>query len=147
MEQLTNRHFVARDFSGENLKGRDLSHSIFDRCIFDKADMTGANASFSDFRCSSFRGTNCYLMNAMGSVFPATDFDPSECYGMTVTMTCKTFENAHLGQLWFYLFLMFAASTRPVAHPVKENLRDLLIAFIGNDRYLKLRDMMQRRNY
>jgi hypothetical protein len=68
-------------------------------------------------------------------------------YGATVTLTCKLWENTHVGQMSFYLWLMLATTMRPVMEPVKEDLKETLIAYIGIERYLRLREMMQRRCY
>lgn len=145
--KLSNGSFKGLDLSDLDLSGANLSHSIFDGCNFDRANLSEANCSFCDFRNSSMKRTNCFKTNFMCSVFPAVDYDPSDCYGMTVTLTCKLWENTHVGQLWFYMWLMLGASMRPVKLPVSEDLREALISFIGQERYIKLRDLLSRRNF
>lgn len=137
---------TGEDFTGQDLRMRRMDHQIYVRCVFDHAILP-KDCSFTEFRQCSFKGTDCREVNFMHSVFPACVFEPEDCYGMTITITCKTFENLHVSQLWFYLWLMMAAAMRPAAEPVQADLRELLISFIGQDRYRKLQLLLVRRSY
>jgi hypothetical protein len=62
-------------------------------------------------------------------------------------MTCSTFKNAEFGQMWWYSFLMFVSMMFPMPGPVKEPLRENLIAMIGAERYVKLSELFKRRDF
>lgn len=134
------------DFSERDLRREPMAYQIYNNCNFDGATLPD-DCSHTRFIQCSFRRTNCRGVNFMNSVFPACVWEPDDCYGMTITINCKTFENLHISQLWFYLWLMMAASMRPAAGPVTADLRELLISFIGQDRYLKLHALLVRRSY
>lgn len=143
---LARQKFKGTDFSGQDLSHQDLSHSTFEFCNFDRANLTEANCEWSSFVGSSFRDTLCYRTNFKDAKLGATKFYPKDAFQCTLTMDCKTFENAEMGQLWWYAFLMFAASTNPASAPVKEDLKGKLIALIGAERYVKLKQLLGRRN-
>lgn len=144
---LIERVNEGKDFAGIRLVNADLSRRLFRNCNFDRADMEGANCSFSDFTGSSFMGTNCRETNFHRATLAATKFEPRDCYGMTISLTCSTFKNAQLGQLWWYAWLMFLSMTFPGEGPVKENLKDRLLALIGAERYVKLNELFRRREF
>ena len=135
------------DFSGHDWSGRNAAGTLYVRCKFNRTNLREADCSNCEFRLCEFIDTNCYKTNFMNSVFPGCVFAPTDCYGMTLTMTCKTFENTHVKQLWWYMLLMFVAAMRPAKGPVEGDLRAQLIAFIGAVRYVKLTEMLNRRNY
>ncbi len=140
------REITDVDYSGQDLRQDTLSHAIYNNCNFDRATLP-EDCSHTQFIQCSFRGTNCRDVNFMKSVFPACIWEPADCYNMTITINCKTFENLHISQLWFYLWLMMAAAMRPAQEPVQADLRQLLISFIGQDRYLRLQHLLVRRSY
>jgi hypothetical protein len=149
-EIMVGKKFEDRDFSGQDFRGQKLTNCVFTRCNFDRAIMPEApngEVTHCEFILCSFKRTVCRLTNFAFSVFPGTVFDPIDMYGATVTLTCKLWENTHVGQMSFYLWLMLATTMRPVMEPVKEDLKETLIAYIGIERYLRLREMMQRRCY
>lgn len=132
-------------FAGAYLAGRDLSGSAFIKCNFDAADLTDANCSRSEFTGSSFRRSICTRTNFAGAKLGATVFEPDDCYGMTITLTCETFKNASVGQMQWFSWLMFLASMATTLGPVKTDLRGGLLALIGAERYVKLKALFARR--
>ena len=64
---------------------------------------------------------------------------------MTITMECKTFENATIAPIWWYGFLMFAMSMLVEARPNDGAPRDRLLLAIGAERYVRLKEMFKRR--
>lgn len=145
-ENLSGVKFEGHDFSTQNLAKANMKGSIFRSCIFDRADMTEADCEGSDFSGSTFRKTLLTYANFRKAKMAATVFEPDDCYGITLTFDCKTFENVHIGQMWWYSWLTLTAAMLPAGKPVPGDLRAGLIALIGATRYLKLRDMFQRRN-
>lgn len=146
-EILTGLKFEGHDFSGQNLTKANMKGSIFRSCNFDRTDMTEADCEGSDFSGSSFRKSLLTYANFRKAKLAATIFEPDDCYGITLTFDCKTFENMNVGQIWWYSWLTITASMLPVNKPVPGDLRGGLIALIGARRYLKIRDRFQRRNF
>ncbi len=144
-QSLSRQRFEKQDFSGQDLEKADLSFSVFSQCNFDGANMNEANCEGVDFSGSSFRRTRMYRLNGRNAKFAGTIFEPIDCYGMTLTFDCLTFQGMHIGQLWYFALLTMIASMWPAPVPVKEPLRDNLIALIGAQRYVKLKQMLQAR--
>jgi hypothetical protein len=134
------------DFSRQDLRGQKLvgSHRF---CNFDGANMTGVEAIDVDFLGSTFRGTLLTNANCKGAFFERAVFDPADAYGLTWTMRCETFKRMETGQLWWYCWLYFATLMEPMKLPVKMDLQQHLIGFIGAERYIKFQRMMQERDY
>jgi uncharacterized protein YjbI with pentapeptide repeats len=145
-ETLTGKRFVERDFSGQDLSREDLSRSIFERCNFDGSNLSQADCTGSDFIGSTFRKSILYRTNFRDAKLAATVFEPDDCYGMTLTMSCKTFENACVSQLWFYSWLILGSMMLPKREPVPVDIRAMVIGIIGAERYVKLRQLFQRRD-
>ena len=144
-ENLSKVKLEKRNFSNQNLRERNLSHSVFDCCNFDGADMTDANCEGSTFSGSTFRDTICYRTNFRNAKLAGTIFQPRDAYGMTVSLSCDTFRNMRVGQLWWYAWLVFATQMEPASEPVKGDIKGALIAAIGAERYVKLAKLFQRR--
>jgi len=133
------------DFSYQDLSHADLSNSKFAQCNFDYADLSEANCSHSNFAGSSFKGSICYRTNFANAKLGATIFEPRDCYGMTVTLECGSFQNMHVSPLWWYAWLILLSLMLPVTEP-GDDLKSKLIAMIGAERYVKLRSMFSRRD-
>lgn len=132
-------------FDGEDLRRRDLSNSTFKNCSFDHADLSYANCSNSRFPGSTFRKSILYCSNFMNAKLAATVFEPDDAYGITLSLTCDIFQDMHVGQQWWYCFLLLATLMDPAKGPVKEDLKGQLIAAIGAERYVRLSAMFKRR--
>lgn len=145
-EDLCRRKFYSRDFTGAKLYKKRMRQSLFYRCIFDDADMTEADCEGSEFTGSTFRRTNCYRTNFKDAKLGATLFEPKDCFGMTVTLQCKTFEQMKVSPLWWNIWLMLATMMHPV-QPLAPGplMEEKLIAFIGAEKYVKLRSMLKGR--
>lgn len=144
-EKLAGVKHEGVDFSGHDLKGRDLSHSVFVKCNFDRANLTSANCEGSDFTCSTFRKSYLTYANFKDAKMAGTVFEPTDCYGITLTMHCKTFENVNISLLHWYSWLVLTVSMTPTGMDGIK-LRDQLIGVIGAERWVKLRELFGRRN-
>lgn len=145
-QDLSRRKFYSTDFSGQDLSHVRMRQSLFHRCNFDNANMTEADCEGSEFFGSTFRDTVCYRMNAKDAKLAATIFEPKDCFGMTVTLQCKTFDKMKVSTLWWLVWLMFASTMRPgktVAE--EEEWQNKMIAMIGSERYIHLRSLMTKR--
>lgn len=143
MGSLAGKRWEYQDFSGMYLRKADMRRAVFFNCNFDNADMTEADCTGSDFSGSTARGTNCYYTNFTRCKLPSV-FEPKDAFGMTVTLECSTFTGVQVSQLYWYSWLMLLAQMTPATTPVKENLRDGLIALIGSTRYVKLLTLFRR---
>ncbi len=144
-ENLSKLKITGRSFAGEDLKGRDMSFSVFENCNFDGADMTGANCEGAFFPGSTFRGTICTYTNFKDARLGGAIWDPKDAYGCVLTMSCDTFRATRMGQFPWFLFLMFATQMELLPGPVSGNPKDALIAAIGAERYVKLSKLLARR--
>jgi hypothetical protein len=136
---------TGENYSGLDLSGHNLSNSLFISCNFDRTDMTDVIAENSVFQGCSFRDTICYRTSFKNSKLAGSVFEPSDAYGMTITLTCETMRGVQISQMWFYSWLMFATQMEPAAGPVLEDIKAGLIAMIGAARYAKLSALFQRR--
>jgi uncharacterized protein YjbI with pentapeptide repeats len=144
---LTKKVYEKEDFSGQDLRGVDMTHKKFLRCNFDDANMSEVNGEYSDFTGSTFRRTNLYRCNFKDCKLASIVFEPKDAYGITFSFTCQTFQNVQISQLWFYAWMFMLAGMWPIAGPVKEDLKNKVLSFIGAVRYVKLTQMFQRRDY
>ena len=138
--------FEGESFADQDLRGMDLSHKTFINCNFDRADLRETTFEYSDLTCSSFVGSNCYRTNFKDANLTGIRFAPKDAYGATFTFTCKTFDGVKISQTWWYSWLLMATKMIPDSGPVKESLRDNLIACIGSERWVRLKAMFQNRN-
>lgn len=122
-----------------------MRQSLFHRCNFDNADMTETDCEGSEFSGSTFRNTSMYRTNCKDALLAGTVFEPRDCFGITLTMQCKTFDKMKVSKMWWYTFIMFGALM--IAENVKENeaLQTALIQCVGPDRYLRLKTLLAKR--
>ena len=137
---LSRQKFFRKDFSGQDLSGQDLSHSDFICCKFDDADLSRANCSHSNFTGASLRNTKCTFTDFAHSCL-ACVFEPSDAYGITLTMHCNTFDQMRISKMWWYGFMFFATMMKVEKDP---KLHTALKQFIGDDYYEKLQRLFKR---
>lgn len=124
-----------------------MRNSLFMNCNFNEADMSEADCTGSDFQGSSFEGTKCYRTNFRDAVLAGTKFNPKDCFGMTISLSCKTFKGMRVGALWFYAWLLFATFMRPYGSEESPGLVDKVIEAIGGDRWVKLKAIFGKREF
>lgn len=142
---LSKQRFYGRDFSGQDLRRASMRGSLFSNCKFDDADMSEADCTGADFQGSSFEQTNCYRTNFKDAVLAGTKFNPRDCFGMTITLQCRTFQGVRVGALWFYAWLLFLTMTHPFGGEV--DMVDKVRIAIGPDRWLKLKTLFGKREF
>lgn len=145
-EDLCRKRFYNRDFKGKNLVKRKLRQSLFMQCNFDEADMSEADCEGSEFFGSTFRNTICYRTNFKDAKLAGTLFEPKDCFGITLTLQCKTFDGMKVSPLWWWGWIFFGTMLHPLTKLGQDDLRDGLIAHIGTERYLKLVSMFGKRD-
>jgi hypothetical protein len=146
-EDLCGKKIYNRNFAGLNLSRLNLSNSLFYGCNFNSANMSETNCSESEFFRSSFRDTICYRTNFMNAKLAETVFGPKDCTGMVISLSCSTFENMRVSQIWVLGMITLLTMTKPEQGPVEEDLRQKLIDVVGRDRYMKLRALFSKRGH
>lgn len=142
---LSRQKFYSQDFSQQDLSGLKMRSSLFHHCNFDGADLTESDCEGSEFFLSTFRDSKMYRTNMKDAKLAQTVFEPRDCFGMTLTLQCKTFDKMKVSPMWWYIFLCFGSLM--IAGSVKENdeLQNRLVQAIGPERYVKLRTMLVKR--
>lgn len=140
---LSRQRFFRKDFSGQNLSKQDLSYSEFVCCNFTNTDLSHANCTHSDFTGSILRNTKCTFTDFSHSALGCSFF-PSDCFGMTLTLSCRTFKGMHISRMWWFGFIYFALKMKPELENGKD-LRDNVIEAIGIERYKKLSSLFASR--
>lgn len=135
---MSNTKFFGANFSGADLRKRDLRRSTFMQCNFDGADLTEADGSGSEFYGSTFRQTNLHGCNFKDAKLHGTVFEPSDCYGMTLTMHCQTFTDVKISRVWWDAFVFILCG---LMVPEKDadgfDPRDGVIHAIGRDYFVR----------
>ena len=147
MLNLSGKKFDKADFSGQDLRGFNLTKAQFMCCNFDNANMSQVDCTGSDFMGSTFRGTDCYRTNFKDCKLAGVIFEPKDAYGVTLSFTCDTFRGMRTSQLWFLSWLLMAAEITPmeVVPEGQLSLHDKVVATIGAERYIRLKAMFRRR--
>ena len=139
---LSRKKHMMVDFSGQDLRGVAMDHAEFVCCKFTKTDLTDVDASNSIFAGGSMKDTKCTRTNFMNSRLMLY-FAPSDCLGMTLTLSCHTFKGMTVSNLWWMGWLYFAHMMKPVDSP--ERLRADLVSLIGEARFTKLDHLFRTR--
>lgn len=143
VETLTKKKFLQKDFKGLDLSGQDLSHSEFILCNFEDTNLSNADCSHSVFTGSKLKNTKCTHTNFMKSRLDCY-FHPSDAYGMTLTLECRTFKGMVISRLWWYGYVYFAMLMLPEKDKGKD-LHDAIIQAFGTERYLKIKALFAAR--
>jgi hypothetical protein len=144
-QDLSRKKFYGIDFSSQDLSKLKMRQSLFHRCNFDDADMTEVDAEGSEFFGSTFRDTVMYRFNGKDAKLALTVFEPKDCFGMTLTMQCKTFDKMKVSPMWWYVWLCFASLMLPGTVKDQEELQNRLIQCIGPERYVRLKTLLAKR--
>jgi uncharacterized protein YjbI with pentapeptide repeats len=128
-----NRKFYDTDFSDRDLTHADFRGATLVSCNFDNADLSYANFEGANCYRSSFRQSKCYHTSFKDAVLAETKMDPRDMFGMTLSVTCDTFDRIELGDIWLVAWLFLP--TLGVHVPGrKEKIQALLVDLIGAER-------------
>jgi hypothetical protein len=109
-KRFTNKKFFGKDFSDMDLSNADFRGCTLCECKFVNSDLTKAD----------MRGSNCWGADFTNSIMFRTDFkdailaksifDPKRIFGVTLTISCDTFEGVKIGRnallYWLYMPLL-----------------------------------------
>jgi len=145
---MSNKKFYNQNFKGADLKKRDLRRSTFMYCTFDECDMTETDCTGCEFFGSSFRQTNCHHTNFKDAKLHATLFEPSDCYGMTITLTCHTFQDMKIARVWWDGLMFFLCGLLiPPRDAEGFDPRDAVISALGPEYFVRNSEKFKARNY
>lgn len=95
------------DFSGMKLERADFRGATLVQCNFDNADCKYANFEGANCYGASFVHTNMHRANIANATFERSDFRPRDCFGMTMTLNCHTYNymkvDHEIMKLWFFI--------------------------------------------
>ena len=147
-ENMSGKKIYSTGFEKQDLSRIVVKNALFYNCNFDEATMEESLFEGCEFNTCSFKGTNMRKLNARFSSFPSCYLAPSDAMDLTVTLTCKTFQNTRVSKQWFLYMLLLFTGMHPIELPVSEGLTDKIIAHvIGKDRYVKMMSLLNRREF
>ncbi|MGI4815923.1 MAG: pentapeptide repeat-containing protein [Janthinobacterium lividum] len=141
---LTKVKYFRKDFSEQDLSKQDLSNSDFICCNFNKTNLTDCDCTNSIFTGSTMKGTICLRTNFRNAKLDCI-FHPSDCMGMTLTLSCRTFTGMSISKLWWYGFMYCAMLMKPEFEAGSKDPRDIIIALMGSEKYNKMKILFRDR--
>jgi uncharacterized protein YjbI with pentapeptide repeats len=130
--------FMNRKFYDYDFSNRDLTHADFRGCT-----LVGCKFDSSDLSYAAFDGANCYRSSFLqarlyhtsfkDAVLAETKLDPRDMFGMTVSVSCDTFDKIELGQVWLAAWL-YLPMLAVIPDRTREKLRDTLNDLLGEER-------------
>lgn len=139
-----NRKFYDRDFSNQDLTHADFRGSTLAGCNFDSSDLSYATFEGANCYRSTFRQSKLYHCNFKDTVLAETNMDPRDMFGMTLSVSCDTFDRIKLGKVWLaaWLYLPMLAD---LPDGVKEKIQGVLEDLIGAERVKSLERLFSQR--
>lgn len=128
-----NRRFYDHDFSGKDLTHADFRGATLVNCNFDSADLSYANFEGSNCYRSSFRQTKLYRTSFKDATMAETKMDPRDMFGLTLSVSCDTFDRMELGSIWVAAWL-FLPTLGTLPEGVKEDIQAVLKKMLGEER-------------
>src|SRR5262245_12637081 len=112
-KKFANKKFFGRDFSNMDLTNADFRSATLISCKFNGSDLSHA----------TFKDANCYGADFTDSIVHRTSFEcailakaiwaPKRMFGVTITMTCDTFEGMKVSRAamlyWLHMATLFEA--------------------------------------
>lgn len=134
--KLPGASFKGLDLRGANFRGADV------HCAdFSEADLTYANFENANCAAAVFRDSNCHRTNFKDASLSCCVMEPSDLYGATVTLECKSFQGMKIAPGWWWGWIFYGLLMQPPSKDAEEKL----IALMGVERYATLRKSYVRR--
>jgi pentapeptide repeat protein len=131
-----NRKFYDVDFSNKDLTHADFRGSTLVNCNFDSADLSYANFEGANCYHSSFRQARLYHTSFKDVVLAYTKMDPRDMFGMTLSVSCDTFDQIELGPIWLAAWL-FLPTLGVLPAGIKEDIHKVLEKLLGSEERVK----------
>lgn len=130
--------FINRKFYDVSFANRDLTHADFRgctlvSCCFDNSDLSYATFEGANCYRSTFVQSKLYHTSFKDCVLAEATLDPRDMFGMTVSVSCDTFDKIKLGKVWLaaWLYLPMLAD---LPEGTKEKIQSVLEDLIGAER-------------
>jgi uncharacterized protein YjbI with pentapeptide repeats len=131
-----NRKFYDVDFSGKDLTHADFRGSTLVNCSFDNADLSYANFEGANCYRSTYRQARLYHTSFKDAVLAETNLDPRDMFGMTISVSCDTFDKMRLGPIWLAAWL-FLPTLAVIPDEVRADLHKILEKVLGSEERVK----------
>lgn len=142
-ENFSNRKFYAHDFSNRDLSHADFRGATLSECLFRETDLSYATFAGANCFRADFTGARLYRTSFENAIMTGAIFKPKDCFGITMTMTCESFNALQVDPMWFYGWLFLA--TQMKLPEDAEHVRKELIAVIGAERFQRLKAVFEKR--
>ena len=124
------KHYANMKLRGKSFAGRDLSNADFRGAELIECDFTGCNLS-----CAKFTGANCwganftrarlYKANFAQAILTRANFNAADVRGITLTMSCDTFEDIQISKKWLN-GLLFMVSLADIPEDVQKKIHEII---------------------
>lgn len=144
---------MRESYANKKLQGFDFSQtkSNLQHADFRSTQLMEANFTDMDLSFANFEGANCWGANFTGAKLYRTNFRdailansimaPTDCFGMTITLTCDTVETMQINDKFWYAWLMMALLMKAP----NEEAAHRLISVIGEERYIRYMKVFKER--
>jgi hypothetical protein len=139
-----NKKYYDFDFSSRDLTHADFRGCTLVSCNFDNSDLSYATFEGANCYRSTFRQSRLYHTSFKDAVLAECEADPRDMFGLTLSVSCDTFDKIKLGKIWLasWLFLPMLAE---IPDNTRARLRETLNELIGEERVKSMeRHFIQR---
>jgi hypothetical protein len=128
-----NKKYYDHDFSNRDLTHADFRGCTLVNCHFDNSDLSYATFEGANCYGSTFRQSRMYHTSLKDAVMAECDVDPRDMFGLTLSVSCDTFDKIKLGKIWLasWLFLPLLAD---IPEATRGRLLEILNELIGEER-------------
>ena len=154
-EELLRPSAQPRKFYGVSFKGMKLKHAPFQLHTFKGCDFTDTDLAYGNLtgaHCygSNFTGANLYRANMTDCELQDTIFYPRDCFGMTITLRCDTYQGMEIDPIWLQVWqfipcVMKLPERKENGNIIKDYWLNKIIAMIGSSAYLKMKQIFSNR--
>src|SRR5271154_5135405 len=107
------KNFSNQKIHQKSFKGRDLTNSDFRGAAVIGCDFSNADLSYAKFEganCweANFTDAKLYRTNFKDACLAKAIFKPKDCFGVTLTMCCDTFDRMQVDSKWQTVWLFMA---------------------------------------
>lgn len=140
------RRFRGLKLSNFDFSGMDLQRADFRNASVPYANFSNCNLKFANFESANcyganFDGADCHRINFKDATLSDAILTAKDLFGATITLECGSFKGTQVGKAWWYGFLFYGLLMKAPSAEEEEKL----IALLGPERYMVLRDQYQRR--
>jgi len=143
LRRSANKKFHHEDFSGLDLSTSDFRNATLIECNFTGTILKWSNFEGANCFGSDFTDADLYRVNFKEAILAKTKMFPRDCFGMTVTLTCDTFQGMEVPDrlllYWLYMGTMMKVPT--------EEMSQKIVEAIGRPEFEKLQRAFKERKF